>query len=269
MKIWQVDSFTKEPFKGNPAGVMILNHSLSDALMQKISCEMNLSESAFIFLRENKNPLIRFFTPTTEVDLCGHATLAGAHIYFTEMFANENQVTFETKSVGNLPIRKSNEGYTMDFPSRLGEKMDINAIPDYVLNAISTTRPVEAYLARDLMLVYNNEATIRQAKPNFAALENYEKWIIITSQSKEYDFISRFICAGDGLLEDPVTGSAHCTLGPYWAKRLNKNKLHAYQASERGGELHIELDQNRVFITGQAVTVIEGTLKNIGSPCTM
>ncbi len=263
MKIWQVDSFTKQPFKGNPAGVMILNEPLSDELMQSISCEMNLSETAFIFLRDNEKPLIRFFTPSIEVDLCGHATLAGAHVYFTEMFPKENLIIFETKSAGNLPVRKSNEGYTMDFPSRPGVKVDIRAIPQYVLNAISTTPPIEAYLARDLMLVYDNEETIRQAQPNFAALAPYENWIIITSKAKDYDFISRFICAGDGILEDPVTGSAHCTLGPYWSKRLNKNKLQTYQASERGGELKVEINQDRVFITSHAVTVIEGTLKNI------
>ncbi len=263
MKIWQVDSFTKQLFKGNPAGVMIFSEPLSEQLMQSISGEMNLSETAFVFLRQNKNPLIRWFTPSTEVDLCGHATLAAAHIYFTEFFPNEDLVTFETTSVGNLSVQKTNDGYKMDFPSRPGEKIDINTIPQYVLDAISSTPPVDAYLARDLMLVYESEETVRQAKPNFEALNNYENWIIITSQSKDYDFISRFICAGDGILEDPVTGSAHSTLGPFWANRLNKNKLRAYQASERGGELKLELDKNRVFITGRAVTVIEGILKGV------
>lgn len=261
MKIWQVDSFTSEPFKGNPAGVMFLKAPLSEQLMQKISREMNLSETAFIHLRINENPLIRFFTPTKEIDLCGHATLASAHIYFTEIYPNENLVTFDTKSVGSLPVQKSNDGYKMDFPLMAGEKIDINAIPPFVLNAISDISPSEAYLARDLMLVYDDEETILKAKPNFDALSKYEKWIIITSKSKNYDFISRFICAGDGILEDPVTGSAHCTLGPYWAKRLNKNKLYAYQASERGGELIVEINQNRSFITGMAVTVIEADLK--------
>lgn len=260
MKIWQVDSFTHEPFKGNPAGVMMLNEPLNESLMQNIAFEMNLSETAFVSLSQ-ETPLIRFFTPIQEVDLCGHATLAAAHIYLTEIDSKKDQVVFATRQAGNLAITKHALGYTMDFPARPGEKIDIETIPASILEAISPEMPFEVYLARDLMLVYKNEETIRQAKPNFEALKQFDKWIAITSQAKDYDFISRFFCSDEGILEDPVTGSAHCTLGPYWSKKLGKSKLKAFQASKRGGELQIEVEERAVKITGQAVTVLSGHLK--------
>ncbi len=261
MKIWQVDSFTNEPFKGNPAGVMILKEALSETLMQNIAFEMNLSETAFVYLIEGKNPLIRFFTPIAEIDLCGHATLAAAHIYLTEVYPDLDEVIFDSKLAGPLAIRKKASGYTMDFPARPGERVDLSSIPPFVLNAISDLQPIEAYQARDLMLIYADEETVRNVKPNFEALKKFDKWIIITSKSKKYDFISRFFCSDDGILEDPVTGSAHCTLGPYWSEKLKKKNLKAYQASKRGGELILEVNNNTVQITGEAITIIEGTMK--------
>ena len=262
-QFWQVDSFTTEPFKGNPAAVVILKEELSDDLMQNIAIEMNLSETAFIFLRDDANPLLRWFTPMFEIDLCGHATLASAHIYLTELMPELNIVTFDTKFVGPLNVSKANSGYVMDFPSRLGDKLEINTIPDFVLDALTTeARPHTAYKARDLMLVYDDPEVVRNMEPDFNTLMKYKDFIIVTAKSDntEYDFISRFFCADDGIAEDPVTGSAHCTLTPYWSRILGKNAMKAYQASKRGGNLHVEQTGERINITGDAVTVIEGKL---------
>lgn len=262
MKIWQVDSFANEPFKGNPAGVMILEAALSDNLMQNIAFEMNLSETAFVLLTEDTAPLIRFFTPMLEIELCGHATLAAAHIILTEIFPEKSQIEFETRWAGKLFIKKNIDKYTMTLPARSGIQVNVDSIPNFVIDAISSTKPIEAYQqTRDLMLVYENENIIYQAQPNFQELNKYDKWIIITSKSSQYDFISRFFCSGDGILEDPVTGSAHCTLGPYWAARLAKKQLRAYQASQRGGELLVDVNEKFIDITASAITVLEGMLK--------
>lgn len=263
LNFWQVDSFTKQPFKGNPAAVFVLYEELSDDLMRNIAIEMNLSETAFILIREGKNPLLRWFTPSIEIDLCGHATLASAHIMMTEIHPDLNEITFDTKFVGSLRIEKKSNSYCMNFPSRPGDKVEIKDIPNFVFDGLTSEKPIEAYKARDLMLVYKNEKTIHDIKPDFKALKEYPEFIIVTAQSEDnkYDFISRFFCADDGIDEDPVTGSAHCTLTPYWAKKLNKNKLGAYQASKRGGELNVELIiEDRVLISGEAVTLIEGKL---------
>lgn len=266
MKFWQVDSFTNKPFKGNPAAVFVLDTPLDDQLMQDITNEMNLSETAFILNHEGKKPLLRWFTPMFEIDLCGHATLAAAHIYMNNIYPELKEVTFDTKFVGSLKVIKNNSSYTMDFPSRLGEKVSLESIPSFVFDALSTAKPIEAYQSRDLMLVYENEQTIREMRPNFSALLEYKNFIIVTAKTTgKYDFISRFFCADDGITEDPVTGSAHCTLAPYWAMKKSKPKLKAYQASKRGGELAIEMQGDRLYITGKAITVLEGMMKIISS----
>lgn len=264
MKFWQVDSFAQEPFKGNPAAVFVLNEELDDQLMQNIAVEMNLSETAFILLRDGQNPLLRWFTPMFEIDLCGHATLASAHIYMTEIYPDLKEVTFDTKFVGALRVEKKQSQYTMDFPSRLGERVDIRDIPTSVLSGLGIdSKPIDACKARDLMLVYEDEQTVRDINPDFNMLAKYDDFIIVTAPSsdRKYDFISRFFCADDGISEDPVTGSAHCTLTPYWSQKLGKEKLRAYQASKRGGELDLEISGDRVFISGSALTVIEGNMR--------
>ena len=263
MKFWQVDSFTDKPFKGNPAAVIILENQLSDALMQNIAIEMNLSETAFVLIRKNQDPILRWFTPMFEIDLCGHATLASAHIYLREIHPELSEVTFDTKSVGPLKVVKKETGdYVMDFPSRPGEKIEISAVPQFVLDALTKAKPSEAYQSRDLMLVYDDEKTIHEISPDYNALMQYKNFIIVTAKSSgKYDFISRFFCADDGIAEDPVTGSAHCTSAPYWAKKLGKPHLFAYQASKRGGELTLDVTKDRVYITGHAVTVINGEMK--------
>jgi len=263
LPFFQVDAFTNQPFKGNPAAVFILDQPLDDLLMQNIAIEMNLAETAFVLLRDNQPPLLRWFTPTFEIDLCGHATLASANIYLNVYFPEQDSVTFDTKFIGSLRVDKTHEGYTMDFPSRPGKRVEIDDVPSFVLNALSEQRPTQAYKSRDLMLVYDNDAIIRAIDPDFQTLKAYEDFIIVTapSDNARYDMVSRVFCPNDVVLEDPVTGSAHCTIAPYWTKRLGKTCLHAYQASERGGELSIEMQNDRVLISGAAVTVIKGVLQ--------
>ncbi len=263
LKFWQVDAFTNQPFKGNPAAVFILREELDDELMQSIAIEMNLSETAFILIRKDQNPLLRWFTPMFEIDLCGHATLASAHIYMSELFLDLNEVTFDTKFVGPLKVEKIGQAYRMDFPSRLGDRLEVDDVPNFVLDALTTkSKPSTVYKSRDLMLVYDDEKIIYDIDPDFNALMKYKNFIIVTAKSSdsEYDFVSRFFCADDGIAEDPVTGSAHCTLAPYWSDRLDKNKMKAFQASQRGGELILNVTKDRVFITGDAVTVVHGKL---------
>lgn len=260
LKFWQVDAFTKEPFKGNPAAVFILEEELTDGLMQSIAIEMNLSETAFVLLRENQNPLLRWFTPMYEIDLCGHATIASSEVYFSTIGKDFDRVVFDTKYVGQIEVNKSGQGYTMDFPVREGSEVDIESMPSFVLDSLSSCKPIYAAKSRDLMLVYDNEDVVLNMNPDFNRLLGFNDSIIVTAKSEDskYDFISRFFCIDDEVLEDPVTGSAHSTLAPYWSKKLNKTKMLAYQASKRGGELKLEIKDQRVNITGSAVKLIEG-----------
>jgi PhzF family phenazine biosynthesis protein len=263
LKFWLVDAFTDQPFKGNPAAVYILEDEISDTLMQKIAVEMNQSETAFVLLRSGQNPLLRWFTPTFEIDLCGHATLASAHVVMTEVDSGLLEMTFDSRFAGPLRVQKQATRYTLDFPSRAGEPTTIESLPQSVLNAISTHQPREAFKSRDLMLVYDNEEIIRDMRPDWGVLEKFDDYLIVTAPSTDprYDFVSRFFCAGDGIVEDPVTGSAHCTLAPYWAAKLKKQDLRAYQASVRGGELFVKLRGERVLISGDAITIAAGALK--------
>lgn len=264
LSIWQIDAFTKQPFSGNPAAVCVLKAPLPDAQMQQIAAEMNLSETAFIELREGKDPLLCWFTPTREIDLCGHATLSAAHVLFAEQGWPQDVITFDTRFVGRLRVQKQGaQRYQMRFPARAGEEVALADIPKAVTEGLGISAPIiAARKARDLMLVFEDAAAVRLATPDFNRLMDYEDYLIITAPSDvpDYDFISRFFCADDGIAEDPVTGSAHCTLAPYWAKRLGKNTLRAYQASKRGGELDLELARDYVIISGDAITVLTGAL---------
>lgn len=263
LNFWQVDAFTNTPFKGNPAAVFIHEKPLPDDLMQNIAIEMNLSETAFIYLKKNDTPMLRWFTPMYEIDLCGHATMAAAQIYFNEIDSRATEVAFDTQFSGRLVVKKNEHSLTMNFPSRPGREVDISAIPTFVFDSLSEKKPIEARKSRDLILVYEDESTIIDMKPNFNALLEYPDFIAVTAQSLHlsYDFISRFFCASDGILEDPVTGSAHCTLAPYWAHKMGKTNLIAFQASKRGGLLSLDLRGDRLNITGEAVTLIEGTMR--------
>jgi PhzF family phenazine biosynthesis protein len=261
---WWVDAFTSHAFKGNPAVVCILHDELDNTFMQQMAFEIGLSEVAFLLIRHNQNPLLRWFTPTFEIDLCGHATLASAHVYLTEIYPDETDVTFDTKWSGALRVEKSTNTYTMNFPSQVTETINIDAVPSFILNALTPARPIEAYQSRGFMLVYDNDTIIRTMNPDASALSGYkDRRLIVTAKSSDsrYDFISRFFAYEDILREDPVTGSAHCALAPYWSRVFDKRHLKAFQASPRGGELLLTLKEDRVFITGSAITIMQGNIK--------
>ncbi|CAF1393610.1 unnamed protein product, partial [Didymodactylos carnosus] len=221
--IYQVGAFTDRLFGGNPAAVCALDKWLSDSLMQKIAAENNLSETAFFVPNfSNDKYELRWFTPKQEVDLCGHATLATAHIIFSEMSPTKEKITFQTKKAGELTVtrQKENALYTLNFPARPADKADL---PNALLSALrSGIAPIGVYKARDYLLVYENEADIKQLSPDFMALGKIDAVfaVIVTAPGDEVDFVSRFFAPSAGVPEDPVCGSAHCTLTPYWAERL-------------------------------------------------
>jgi predicted PhzF superfamily epimerase YddE/YHI9 len=253
LRYFQVDAFTSELFKGNPAGVCVLDQSewLPDKLMQRIAFENNLAETAFV-LPESKKFGLRWFTPTVEIDLCGHATLASAFILFTEYKWREERVEFESKS-GPLSVARNGSILELDFPARPGKPA---VAPNNLIESIGK-KPSQVLKARDWMLVYESAEDVLAIKPDFRRMDGSA---VITAPGSDVDFISRFFAPGFGVDEDPVTGSSHCTLIPYWAERLGKSKLTARQLSARGGELFCELRADRVGIGGHAVLYSSGQL---------
>ncbi len=263
LRFWHVDAFATQPFSGNPAAVFILDNPIDDALMQKIAAEMNQSETAFILKRAHEEPLLRWFTPALEIDLCGHATLAAAHIYMTKIDKNLDHVMFDTLQAGILTVRKSAASYIMNFPSRAAHEISLADVPAHVTMALQTSKPpIQAFKGRDLTLVYQNAIDIHKVNPDFDALSKHDTYICITSRStvSDYDFVSRFFCPNEPIKEDPVTGSAHCLLAPFWSDIIGKKKLRAYQASKRGCYIDLDVIDDRVYISGSAVTLIEGTM---------
>lgn len=257
LQIFQADAFTDQLFGGNPAAVVPLKEWLPAPQMQKIAIENNLAETAF-FIPQGEDFELRWFTPEIEIDLCGHATLATAHILFTELGYDKDVIHFHSLKAGTLSVTRKDNLYTLDFPSRPATSC---SIPEGLLNAIGGKTPTEVLSSRDIMLVYDNEADILALKPNFADLAQLDLMgVIATAKGNHCDFVSRFFIPSAGINEDPVTGSAHCNLIPYWAEKLGKNKLHAFQVSERRGELWCELNGNRVFITGKAITYLKGEI---------
>ncbi|MDR0301596.1 MAG: PhzF family phenazine biosynthesis protein [Treponema sp.] len=261
MKYFVVDAFTDELFKGNPAGVCLLDKWADDSLLQSIAFENNLAETAFVVKNDSGYDL-RWFTPETEIDLCGHATLASAFIITNFVDKNTHFTSFSTKS-GILTVNfvKENELYEMDFPARKPVKTEINQIVQKAVNVQIT----EAYKSRDLLLLVDTEEQVKNLEINFDILKTYKDCFafIITAPSSgsEYDFVSRFFAPNAGIMEDPVTGSSHSTLIPFWAERLNKNKLTAKQLSKRGGILYCENNEDRVKISGKAKLYLEGNIK--------
>lgn len=257
MKFWQVDAFTTEIFSGNPAAVFIFDHEPPDTLMMKIAREMNLSETAFVITGGEMR--IRWFTPSAEVNLCGHATLAAAHILWQKALASDNTLTFQSKS-GPLAVTRNQTGYTLDFPLQPPISM-----PEYEKLIAQILGRVPEYIGsngEDCMAVVD-EATLRTYSPNFEKISALmERGFLLTAQdgSGRYDYIYRGFFPKLNVPEDPVTGSANTCLAPYWAKRLNKTRLSARQLSERGGNLTVEISGKRVLITGQAITVFEGEM---------
>lgn len=256
MKIYQVDAFTDKAFGGNPAAVCPLEHWLSEEKMQKIAMENNLSETAF-FLKEGEIFHIRWFTPELEIDLCGHATLASAHVIFNHLGYERNIIEFRYEG-GVLFVEKEGFLLKMNFPSFESEE---TIAPDNI-EEIMGNQALEIYKARDLLLVYRSENEIRELNPDFAALTHLDVLgVIVTAPGEQVDFVSRFFAPAAGINEDPVTGSAHCMLIPFWAKRLKKNNLSALQLSKRVGTLYCENKGDRVVIAGNAVTFLEGEIQ--------
>ena len=255
LDLYQVDSFTGDLFKGNPAGV-IFSSELSDDLMQKIALENNLSETAFI-TKEEENYNIRWFSPLMEIDLCGHATLAAAHIYFTEIDTNSNNISFNSKS-GILNVSKDSNFINLDFPT--DNFKPINLSEDLI--KVLGERPEEIYQGRDdVMCIFHNELTVQNLKPDMEELKKIPvRGLIASAPASDVDFVSRCFFPITGVDEDPVTGSAHTTLTPYWSNKLNKKNLTARQISSRSGFLKCRLLEDRVVISGEAVTYMKASI---------
>ena len=256
LDLYQVDAFAEDVFNGNPAAIVPLFEWLSDDLMQKIAMENNLSETAF-FVRKGEYFELRWFTPESEVDLCGHGTLASAHVLYEHLGYTDPVVVFETRS-GRLFVDREGDLYSMDFPSWPVRPIQVTERVSKALGA----RPVELYMGeRDMMAVFESEAVVRDMTPDFRLVSKLDGMCMIcTAPGLDFDFVSRTFVPEQGIPEDPVTGSAHCTLVPFWAARLGKSVLHAYQASHRGGVLDCEDLGDRVKIAGKAVTYLTGTI---------
>jgi PhzF family phenazine biosynthesis protein len=253
---YEVSAFTANPFGGNPAGVCPLDAWLPDSALQGIAANNNLAETAFTVPRGNEFDL-RWFTPAVEMDLCGHATLAAAFVLFSERGFKGDQVRFHSRS-GVLAVYRNSDRLTLDFPSRPPAPTDL---PEALARGLGAL-PKEVLKSRDYLAVFASEAEVRDLKPDFAKLKTLDcLGIIVTAPGTDCDFVSRFFAPGAGVDEDPVTGSAHCTLIPYWSSRLGKTKLFARQISARGGELFCELTGERVRIGGRAVTYLRGEIE--------
>ena len=248
MRQYIVDAFTDKLFHGNQAAVCVLDKWLPEELMMNITRENNFSETAFA-VKSNDGYDLRWFTPGGEINLCGHATLATAFVLFNYYEKNVDNITFHTMS-GDLFIHRQQDEIVMDFPAyRLNE----TSVTTQMTKAMGH-EPLRAFIDRDLMLVYEDEKIIREMSPDFGEMIQLDGGGVgVTAPGKEYDCVSRFFTPKDKINEDPVTGSAHCMIAPYWAEQLGKKEIHAYQASERGGKLECRLQGNRVVISGKAV----------------
>ncbi len=264
MVLLQIDAFTDVPFAGNPAAVCLLDEGRPDAWMQSVAAEMNLAETAFVTARGNGAFALRWFTPTTEVPLCGHATLAAAHALWQIGRVPEDQlIAFETKS-GTLWSRRAGSRVSIDLPARPVAPTDL---PESLASAMGVTaswtgRTLEPEAFKFEYLIVTTETDLRRAQPDFAALRRMAGGVILTalSESPDVDIVSRYFAPYYGVDEDPVTGSAHCALAPYWTPLLGRKAFRARQASSRGGVLEVTLDENRVHLTGGAVTIFRGEL---------
>ncbi len=259
MKIFQVDAFTSKAFSGNPAGVCVLTHPKVDSWMQDVAREMNLSETAFL-IRKADGYSLRWFTPKVEVELCGHGTLASAHVLLREGFARGgDRIMFHTAS-GLLTAWQEDDWIGLDFPSKPDKEVPIT---DDLMAALGVPLRYAGLSHFDHIVEVDSEEVLRGINPDFALLLKLPvRGIIVTSRSdtEEFDFVSRFFAPAVGVNEDPVTGSAHCCLGPFWARRLGKDDLVACQASSRGGVVRVRLAGERVHLFGKAVTVMKGEL---------
>lgn len=256
LRIYQIDAFADKLFQGNPAGVCPLEEWIPDELMQKIAMENNLSETAF-FVRDGGRYRLRWFTPAVEVDLCGHATLASAHVLFNHEGVEDEAVEFDTRS-GILTVRREGDLLIMNFPADRPEPVEIPVAAEAAFGS-----PREAYKGKsDYLLVYSSRKEIEEMKPDLSYLADVPiRGFIVTAPGGDVDFVSRFFAPAVGVNEDPVTGSAHTLLTPFWAERLGKSRLTALQLSKRTGRLECALSGDRVEIAGRARTYLEGWIE--------
>ncbi len=260
MKLWTVDAFTDKPFSGNPADVILVHEFPCDEQCEKIASELSLPATGFIKHLTSNYFHIRWFTPLLEVPLCGHGTLAAAHILFKEGYGKENQLFFESLS-GTLPVTQKDKSIVLNFPlyeseNQYYDKESLNTLLGFKSCS-------HAFISHNAVIAeLDDEAELREFQPNFEKIKEIEhNGLIVTTKGKEpYDFVSRVFGPRKGINEDPVTGSAHCLLVNYWQTRLQKDHFLAYQASPRGGEIHLKIVDDRVLLSGQAVTIIEGNL---------
>ncbi len=256
LDIYQVDAFSCKSFGGNPAAVIPLDEWIDDAIMQNIAMENNLSETAF-FVPEDGGFHIRWFTPLSEIDLCGHATLASGYVIFNFLDYKGDSIKFSSKS-GPLFVSKNHGLITLDFPAWIAETVSDSAPVEAALGK----KPLEVLKTRDIIAVFESENDIRELKPDFSKFDKIDSiGVIATAPGDNSDFVSRFFAPAVGINEDPVTGSAHSSLVPFWAERLGKKELHAFQLSKRGGELHCKLAENRALISGHCVTYMKGIIE--------
>ena len=254
--IYQVDAFTLGPFSGNPAAVCPLDAWPGDDTMQRIAAENNLSETAFIVASESGYDL-RWFTPAVEVDLCGHATLAAGYVVLNHLRPYLDAVRFDTMS-GSLTVSRDRDRLSMDFPARAPTPVAVSAA---LVDALGAA-PAEVHLSRDILAVYDDEASVRGLSPDQSRLLALDEGlgVIVSARGDTVDFVSRFFAPKAGIAEDPVTGSAHCTLVPFWAERLGRSQLVAHQVSPRGGELHCEHRGDRVIMSGRCTLFLTGSI---------
>jgi len=252
--LYQVDAFARRPFTGNPAAVCPLERWLDDRLLQAIAAENNLSETAF-FVNTSQGRELRWFTPTTEVALCGHATLASGFVVLEVLGEESDSVRFATRS-GPLVVSRAAAGYALDLPALAPRACEP---PEALLDGLDRA-PIEILASTNYLCVYEHEGDVRDLAPDFSRLVHCEPYAVIaTAPGEDVDFVSRFFAPAHGIDEDPVTGSAHCTLTPYWAQRLRKTRMEARQLSRRGGELVCTLQGERVLLEGGCVLVLDGT----------
>jgi PhzF family phenazine biosynthesis protein len=261
LPLYQVDAFSDQLFGGNPAAVVPLPAFLHDDVMQQIAAENNLSETAFVVVRGPGKFDIRWFTPAMEVRLCGHATLASAHIMYHSGGQQFKKMSFRTQKAGTIIVTANDDGtYSMDFPADLPKKIKA---PKGLKGILGGLQAQEVYAGLDdLLVVLKNQKQVRNLTPNFPMLAALKKWrgLLVTAEGKNHDFISRGFFPAYGIDEDPVTGSAHTLLTPYWAKKLKKKRMTARQVSARGGDLLCELKGKKVRLTGSAITYLSGQI---------
>jgi len=257
LTIYQVDAFAEKVFEGNPAAVVPLEEWLEDDLMQKIAMENNLSETAF-FVKTDRGFHLRWFTPEYEIDLCGHATLASAYVIKNFVEPHLAKINFTTQKAGILKAMAKDGMYTLDFPSRMPQSCDA---PGLVLKSLNLLTAVEILKSRDYFVVLPNEEAVMNCEPDFTLMKELDALgVIVTAKGQSVDVVSRCFYPGLGVQEEPVTGSAHCNVVPYWSEKLGKTRLYCKQLSQRGGDLHCELDGDRVLMSGKCILYMQGEI---------